>query len=266
LSNGNFNDSDLFGNLDGFGFGDLSDISLYNKDSEDKKQKANDKHLLPEDLIYDKNLICPVCNKEISIKVVKTSGIRTISRDSDFMIYYGEPNPLFYDAWMCKSCGYAALSTKFSNVSDKQIKLIKDNISSKWKFNKIYPSLYNADVALEMYQLVLLNIVVKAGKDSEKAMICLKIAWLFRLKKDMGNEKKYLLQTINGLCNAFEKEAFPIAGMDQPTVSYLIGELYRRIGDNANAIIWFGRALLSKDAKPKIKEMVRTQKELITNK
>jgi len=257
------NDLNLFEDLEEFGFEGLSCISLYKDEIVEAKHKVSEIQISPEEYLFDKKLTCPVCEKYISIRAVKMSGIRTISRDTDFMTYYRDPNPMFYDAWVCKFCGYAALSSKFALITEKQSKLIRNTISSKWKFNKTYPDSYTADIALELHHLALLNTAVKMGKDSEKAIICLKMAWLYRLKKDIENEKKYLFNAINGLKNAYEKEIFPVIGMDEPTVIYLIGELYRRIDDNTNAIYWFGKALLNKNSKPKIKEMVRVQKELI---
>jgi len=59
-------------------------------------------------------------------------------------------------------------------------------------------------------------------KDSEKAMICVKIAWLYRLKNDRENEKKFLYPALQGLIKAYEYELLPVAGMDGPSLEYLI--------------------------------------------
>lgn len=257
----------LFGKLTVFGFDNLDSVSIY-KTEEEQKEKDQDKknkvrEVPPAEFVFDRKTVCPVCEKKITVRAVKTSSIRVISRDTDFLTYYQEPNPLFYDVWVCNNCGYAALSNKFSTILEKQKKLVKENISSKWKFNKVYPPLYDEDIAIEMHQLALLNAVVKMAKDSEKAMLCLKIAWLYRLKKDEENEKRFLLQAQQGFKLAYEKENFPIAGMDQAALNYLIGEIYRRLDDTSNALLWFSRVLADRYAKPKIKDMARDQKDLI---
>jgi len=255
---------DLFGNLSGLGLDGFGSVSIYSSQEEKvEKQQKKETQANPRDFVYDRKTVCPVCSKNIAVKAVKTSGMRIISRDTDFMTYYQEPNPMFYDAWVCTQCGYAALSNKFGSISDKQVKLIKDNISAKWKFNKIYPDLYDADTAIEMHQLALLNTVIKAGRDSEKAMTCLKLAWLYRLKKDAENENKFIFQALQGFTKAFEKEPLPIAGMDGSSLQYLIGELYRRLGDNSNALLWFSRVISDRNTKPKIKDMARDQKDII---
>lgn len=236
-------------------------ISSKKKDTLEKKNETSKKN--PKDFLYDKKIKCPVCGKESYVKAVKSSSVRVISRDTDFMIYYHDPNPMFYDVWLCIHCGYAALSNRFSEISGKQIKLIQENISARWQSNRNYPSLYTVDIAIEMYRIALYNVIVKEGKSSEKAAICLRLAWLYRLKKEEENEIKFLNHTREELVKAYESEDFPIMGLDESGVQYLIGEMYRRIGDNSNALVWFSKVLMNRNAKPKIKEMARDQKDLI---
>jgi hypothetical protein len=227
--------------------------------------ESGDNLTSPKDFIFDRKVTCPVCSKSITEKAVKSSGVRVVSRDTDLMIYYQEPNPSLYDAWFCSLCGYAALSAKFNTISDKQVSLIKENICSKWQSNKVYPPVYDADTAIEIHKLALLNTVVKKGMNSEKAMVCLKLAWLYRLNKNEALEIKFLTEAKNGFLKAYEEETFPIAGMDESTLQYLLGELFRRIDDNQDALQWFSKVLTDRNAKPKIKDMARDQKDLIFN-
>jgi uncharacterized protein len=257
-------DNKIFGDLSNFGFDNLDNFTLYAPNEEKRNaKKENINERSPLDAIYEKKLDCPNCYSQIVVPAVKTSAIRITAKDTDFMIYYQSPNPSFYDVWFCKVCGYAAMSNRFANINDTQKKLIKGTITSKWKFSKEYPILYTEEIAIETHQLALLNAVVKRSRDSEKAMICLKIAWLYRLKTDAINEKKYLRQALHGFLNAYEKETFPIAGLDGSSAQYLIGELYRRVEDNSNSLLWFGRVLMSRTATEKIKSMTRDQKDKI---
>lgn len=259
--------NDLFDSLKGMGLTDLDDIELY-KDEEKKKEAAAESapKTSPQDFIFDRKVKCPVCSKDITVKAVKSAGIRVVSRDTDLMTYYQEPDPSFYDAWFCSSCGYAAMSAKFSTISDTQAELVRKNISSKWQFNKVYPPVYDVDTAIEIHKLALLNTIVKMGRNSEKAMICLKLGWLFRLNKNQAEEIKFLTEAKNGFLRAYESESFPISGMDKPTLEYLIGELFRRVGDNENALQWLSKVLVDRTAKQKIKDIAREQKDLIFSK
>lgn len=259
------NSSDnLFDNLSGLGFGDLRSIQLYaNNEEPEKKPAGTIRQHTPEDFIFERKVECPVCYKQIGVPCVKTSSIRVLEKDSDFMVHYADPNPSYYDAWVCTYCGYTALSSRFTVLTEKQKKLIRDNITAMWNPDKTYPLLHTVDLAIEKHQLALLNAVVKQGKDSEKAIICLKTAWLYRLKKELIDERKFLDQARQGFIKAVEKESPPIAGLDEPSLEYLIGELYRRLGDSSNALLWFSRVIMNRLTKPRVKELARNQKDLI---
>lgn len=255
---------DFFTSIRQFGFDHLATMSLYGSDDtkEEKKAAETVKHDLTKN-IFERKVDCPVCGKQTSIRAVKSSSVRILSKDTDFMTHYQDPNPMFYDAWLCSHCGYAALSGRFKIITDAQKKLIRENISYSWKYHNDYPLLYTADIAIELHQLALLSTVVKQGRNSEKAMICLKLGWLYRMKEDRENELKFLEQACVGFIRAIEKESFPVAGMDLPTLSYLIGELYRRQNDRTNALLWFSRVLTDKNAKSRVKDMARDQKDAI---
>lgn len=257
------NTFDPFSNLKNLGFSDLGDLSLFNDKSKDEKKQNVTSQPTTQDCIYERKVECPVCYNQISIRSVKTSCIRVLSKDSDFMQYYKDPNPMFYDAWVCLKCGYAALSSKFNIISEKQKKLIKENITTKLKPNRTYPAVYDIDTAIEMHQLALLNTTIKIGRDSEKAFICLKLAWLYRLKKDENTEYAFLFQALKGFLMAYENESPPIAGLDESSLEYLIGELYRKLDNDSCALKWFSKVLYNPNAKAKIKDMARDQKEYI---
>ncbi|NLY43176.1 MAG: DUF2225 domain-containing protein [Clostridiaceae bacterium] len=240
----------------------LEDLKNQEHYMEDENEKTIYDEKRKVEALFDRKLVCPVCDSNITVRSVKSSSIRILSRDSDFMIHYKEPNPMFYDVWVCPQCGYAAISAQFNNINDKQIKLIREKICSKWH-PRTYPPVYDIDIAIERYKLALLSSIVKDGKISERALLCLKLAWLNRIKKDEKNEKKFMSQALKGFIKSYESEIFPIAGLDEPSLTYLIGELYRRLDDNTNALIWFGRVLSNTSAKNSIKDLAREQKYII---
>ena len=66
--------------------------------------------------LFDKQVICPVCDSHFKAKTVKSKSPRIISKDSDFFIRYSVANPYFYDVLICNSCGYAAMRSDFENT------------------------------------------------------------------------------------------------------------------------------------------------------
>lgn len=228
-------DNNIFSGLENLGFKDVSNLDLYKKSSEEETTMKNvekEKNVDETIYLYDKSVTCPVCGTVIKAKAVKNSAYRIIKRDSDLFNYYNTINPYFYDVWLCNNCGYAAMKIDFPKLRDFQIPTIKNNISSKWH-SKNYPNTYDVNVALERFKISLLNYTVIEADASKKAMNCLKIAWMYRILEDKGHEKLFLSTALEGFVKAYTDERFPIYGMDKFTLMYLIGELYRRVGDQS---------------------------------
>lgn len=252
---------DIFSGLEDLGFEDAAGLDLYNKKQEDPKKKV-EKEKTEEDYLFNRDVECPVCGTKFKVKALKSSAYRIGKKHSDFYVSYNLVNPYFYDVWICNECGYSALKSDFEKIKYHQIDQVKEKISSRW-VAKDYPETYDVDIAIERYKLALLNYWAIDSKSSMKAMTCLKIAWMYRVKEDTDNEKLFLTKAKEGFDDAYFNEDMPIYGMDRFTVMYLIGELNRRIGKNDEALSWFSKVITSAAAKQKIKEMCRDQKDLI---
>lgn len=212
--------------------------------------------------LFFKEIECPVCEKKFKTLSVKVDATRVHSRDSDLFIRYTVENPYFYEVWICPACGYSALKVDFQNIRKYQIELVKSKITPKW-VNREYPIPFTEKVAIERYKLSLLNAVVIESKESTKAIICLKIAWMYRLLSDESNEKVYLNQALLSLKDTYINEKLPVYGLDRFSIMFLIGEINRRIGEEETALRWFSEVITSIGAPQKVKEMARDGKDKI---
>ncbi|MCH3965251.1 MAG: DUF2225 domain-containing protein [Clostridium sp.] len=213
-------------------------------------------------MLYDKKVSCPVCGTSFKARSIKKGSYRILKKDSDFFIRYSRINPYFYDVWVCDECGYAAIKNDFEKLSDYDAQMIKGKISPKWK-HKNYPEVYDINLAIQRYKLSLLNYYTINSKASKKAINCLKLAWMYRLKDDHGSELQFLKQALNNFSTAYYNEPSPICGMDKYTTMYLIGELKRRLGDGEESLIWFSQVMTSPTSSQKIKDLAREQRDLI---
>lgn len=259
-------DKNIFSGLEDLGFGDIGNIEIYKKseDKEDNKDKEREENsnIKEETLLYDKKVVCPVCENNFSANAVKTSGYRMKKRESDFYIKYDIINPYFYDVWICNVCGYAAMKSDFHKLKKFEIEIIQKNITPKWRGRK-YPAIYDINIAIERYKLSLLNYSVMGAKASKKAMNCLKLSWLYRDLGDIKNEQIFRGQSLIGFKDAYLNEQLPIYGMEGFTIMYLIGELNRRSGNYDEALRYLGDVITSKSADRKIKDLAIDQRDLI---
>ncbi|MDE6566591.1 MAG: DUF2225 domain-containing protein [Lachnospiraceae bacterium] len=273
----------LFSNLGQFGLGKLEKMDVFEEDA--KKEAANDasgeeKHtVMEEDLLFDKGFTCPVCDEEFHSKMVRTGKVKLLSADTDLRPKYQLVDSLKYDALVCPKCGYASLSRFFKFMLPAQAKMIRENITTNFKGIETTGNTYSYDDAIARHQLALANAVVKKAKDSEKAYTCLKIAWLYRgkaehLPKDTENynqeikelkeqEVELLENACEGFLSAYSKESFPMCGMDELTVTYLVADLCRRTGRFDEAARWISKVLTSRTANERIKNKARDIKELL---
>lgn len=271
----------IFSGLEDFGLGKLSDMDVYAA-AEDptKKDKTEEKPKFNEaDYTFDKTYTCPVCDNEFKSKTIKTGKVKLISADTDLRPKYQLVDSLKYDAVVCPHCGYSALNRFFNYMTASQSKLIKENISANFKGLSEEGDIYTYDDSITRHKLALVNTIVKKGKTSERAYTCLKLAWLIRgkkenlpadeqeydkVQKELGAEENELLENAyNGFMGAFEKEVFPMCGMDEMTTTYLVADLARRIGKYDEASRWISRVLISREANERIKSKAREIKELI---
>ncbi len=219
-----------------------------------------------DEYLYLKEIECPVCRRKFSATKVKARGCKVDKRDSDFCVHYVGINPLYYDAWVCDYCGYAAQADKFLDISYKEADLIKKTITPKWK-QRSFEGERSIDTAIEAFKLVLLNHQVRGVKASELAKVCMRIAWLYRFKKD-ERENEFIKFALKYYTETFEKERFPADKLDENTCIYMIAELNFRIENYEDSVKWFSRLISSPEARknPALIEAARDQFQLVKEK
>ncbi len=272
--------ANLFAGLESLGLKIKKDINVFEQDKKEERQAAQGetkpKEISEESLLFDKTHKCPVCDSEFKCKMVRTGKAKLVSQDMDLRPKYQGIDPLKYDAILCPVCGYASLNRYFNFVMSSQAKQIKEQISSTFKYTSENGKTYSYDEAITRHKMALLNTVVKRGKVSERAYTCLKLAWLFRGKREVmmqgeyskeeakalyEEEKECLKNAHEGFVAAFSQEEFPMCGMDQYTVTFLVAELSRRIGEYEEAKRWVSKVLVARDANRRIKDKALALKE-----
>ena len=212
--------------------------------------------------LYNKEIVCPVCQKKFKVTKVKARACLVDKRDSDFCVHYKDINPMFYDAWVCENCGYAAQADKFEDISPKDANKLLAKIGSRWT-KRSFSGERDIEAALEAFKLILISHQIIAVKASEMAKVCMRIAWLYRFKED-EKEMDFLRFAAQYYTQTYEKERFPADKLDESTCAYMIGELNRRIGNYEEAVKWFSRLIGSPDARrnPTLIEAARDQYQL----
>jgi uncharacterized protein (DUF2225 family) len=170
---------------------------------------------------------------------------------------------MFYDAWVCEHCGYSAQAEKFDDIPSRDAAILKKELAPKWS-QRSFAGERTLDMAIEAFKLVLYNHQLRKQKSSEFAKICIRIAWLYRIKED-PREIDFIKFALRYYTETYEKERFPVDKMDENTCMYMVGELNRRAGNNEEAVKWLSRLISSPDARrnPTLIDMARDQFQLV---
>ncbi|MBP3889109.1 MAG: DUF2225 domain-containing protein [Cellulosilyticum sp.] len=218
-----------------------------------------------EELIYEKDYKCPMCNQNIRQKVVKASKNKLLDVDFDLNARYEKVNPLFYEVVVCETCGFAQLNKKEEMPTLAESKLIKEKICANFAGRK-YSTYYTAEDAVDRYKLALLNAIIRNATEGEKGYIALKLAWVYRAEGNEVEEKRFIGEALKCFLNAYQKESFPIFELQEETVCYLIAALSYQVDNLKQALNWIQVTLKGEEVSPKLRDRCFTLKQMIREK
>lgn len=273
------------GLLDFSEFGAKKKISLF-EETEQKgagkgaEQKAvKSKEDIELEALFDKSYTCPICANKLVEKKVRSGKVKLIKSDLMLRATYEQLDPNKYGTIACHKCGYAALDRYFEGLTQPQKNLIQENVTPTYKDKPAPEGVYSYDYALEMHKLALFNAVVKKARASERAYICLKMAWLCQgkiesLPEDTPDRDAVIAQcqedtkelyknACEGFTTAIQTEPFPMCGMDDMTVTYLVAALNTEIGEYDIALRMLGEVITNAAVKNNLKDKARDLKDEI---
>ncbi len=273
--------SGLLSGLASLGLGNLESAKVFEEPEKENAQQAQPEvHQVEEkELVYEKAFECPVCDSKITSKVMKSGKVKLEGTDLDLRPKYDGIDPMKYDVVLCPKCGFTALTRYFKAMTPTQVRLIKENISKNVKLHPFDGEIYTYEEAMERYKLALACAIVRQAKASEKAYICLKSGWVLRgwqeslddkaadyeaKKKELEQaEMEYLKNALDGFMAAMASESFPMCGMDEVTMDYLIAVLAMKFKQYDVSSKLIGSILVSSNANARMKDKARELKEMI---
>lgn len=236
---------------------------------------------LPDnDYVFEKKCKCPVCGANFTSPTVKSSKARMVGSDMDLRPKYENINVIKYDAVVCKECGYSALERYFKDdLKAFQKENVKTKITTAFTPREMGPTL-SYEEAFYRYKMAFISTVTKEAAESEKAYVCLKSAWLLRgwreqLEADgdtsksenlLTQEKNYLKNAKEGFEKANISEDYPLAGMDENTVDYLLAALSFKFEEYDTAMKLCSGLIADRGTNPRVKERARDLKDEIAKK
>jgi uncharacterized protein len=179
------------------------------------------------------SLTCPACRNRFESRLVV--GYQIGDKDSDFCPRYTDGNPLPGFLHVCPDCGYVGYEADYRNLTDEgQISRVQTLLAGfHWTPGQ---ELGGA----ERYRRAALIGTYIGKRSAEIADLYLQATWCSRMQGEPDDEQRNARRkAVKYFKLALEAEEF--SRDDLPLVHYLLGELYRRLGNADSAREHFGR-------------------------
>ena len=265
----------LFAGLEKFGI-KTDKVDIYAEDKADAKKAeagAAEAVEIPkeEDFLLEKVVRCQKSDNDGDLTEVKRGEAIRFVPDAGLRPRLQYVDSLKYDVASCPNCGYTSLNRYFEHITTGQIKLVKEQVCSNYQPERPQGlAIYDYDLAIDMHKLSLFNAMAKKARTSERAYNCLIISWLLRTKieeldtsTEIGQQKlkdckveeeAFYKEAYEGFLKAVSTELFPICGMDQSTMDYLLANMAAHYKQYDVASKCISRVLTSSAANRKIKD------------
>jgi uncharacterized protein (DUF2225 family) len=176
-------------------------------------------------------LRCPVCDNEFkSQSVVSTNAFG--GKRTDFHERAAGTQPLAYLIHMCSECGYSGGEADFTSAADVS-PVLKQQV-----FKELAPLRPALVCGSEKYEAAA-KVAQWQGTDPRHvADLLLRAAWCCVDEGDVEAERYYRRHA----AWMFEEALKAYDGVpreERAILTYLVGELWRRIGDTKKAAVWF---------------------------
>ncbi|MBE5911666.1 DUF2225 domain-containing protein [Pseudobutyrivibrio sp.] len=279
----------LLSGMEKFGFSMDGELDILAEDKPKKNAAGPAQAAAPvvkeeKDFILDKKVRCPVCDNEFPIKAVLTTKLKRLEPDYDLRPNYEYVDKCKYDFISCPKCGYSALDTTFSKIDTARVKLIRSEFCPSFKpqTGETLPETYSYEYSIEKFKLALICTLKKRAKMSEKAYVCLKIAWLRRAQlKELQGQKDadpkivemikkeydgFYRQAYEGFMKAISSETPPYCGMASEAVEFMLANMSMHFKKYDAAMKLVARLIQSPSTSRKLKDKCVDLKEEITAK
>ena len=178
---------------------------------------------------------CPVCEARFAVTAVSSCGSH--GADSDFRPHFWGTDPLENYVHSCVECGFSGYHQDFlDGVSETVIRKIRKFLSPRTR------DLQRVNAPFFRYEFMALIYEWEDRNSLEVGDSFLKASWVARTRSNREKERLYQREAVR----RFE-EALEIGECEEQEtraiVSYLVGDLHRRLNRKRRAETWYHRAL-----------------------
>jgi uncharacterized protein len=185
-------------------------------------------------------LTCPSCGYEFTSEAMDWYELPG-RKHTDFHLQATGAQPLPYEVHLCIRCGFAGAEAAFTGEREVSFGVRRHIL------DEITPRLAETEpAASDKYDCAAKIALWDAAGDRIVADLWLRAAWCCVDEGDIEAERYYRRLAVQHFMDALESyDAIPRD--ERAVVTYLVGELWRRIGNEQRATEWFDRVGIEVD-------------------
>lgn len=220
-------------------------------------------HKRDMDLIWLKEMTCPVCGGKFQSENIRQNKLMQVQNDEDFHTHFDPISPLYYAVVVCPDCYYAERRQNFDEIKGKPLAAVKAGLPSLKQlasgFN--FRLIRTFELAVKSFELGALTIQLKGETSDVIGGMYMRAAWTCREAGEVGLEQAYLKKTLEYYEKAYLNEATEFGQLGACGFQYMMGEIYRRLGNEDKAMELYLKAVSNKEIKqkPQVERLAREQ-------
>ncbi len=185
---------------------------------------------------------CPICGETTRVVKVK-SKLLAEHTDEDFCVHYKDFNPYFYKIWFCEHCGFAADEKTFlGSIPLMHKRKIQEFLNSR-KLGLKFVEERQVPDAVASFKLAIFYAELTGQSLAKRAGLYLELGWIYRASEEKEREDEMLERAISLYDRSLMTERYPINGLSDNTVIYLIGAIYYRLHDFEKSTQYLSRII-----------------------
>ena len=185
---------------------------------------------------------CPICGETTRVVKVK-SKLLAERTDEDFCVHYKDFNPYFYKIWFCEHCGFAADEKTFlGSIPLTHKRKIQEFVNSR-KLGLKFVEERQVPDAVASFKLAIFYAELTGQSLAKRAGLYLELGWIYRASEEKERESEMLERAISLYDRSLMTERYPINGLSDNTVIYLIGAIYYRLHDFEKSTQYLSRII-----------------------
>ncbi len=185
---------------------------------------------------------CPICGE--STRIVKTKSKLMVEKtDEDFCVHYKGFNPYFYKIWFCEHCGFAADEKTFLGTMPSLHKKKIQEFLAQRKLGMQFVEERGIPDAVASFKLAIFYAEMTDQPLARRAGLYLELAWIYRADGEQDKENEMMQRAADLYDTSLMTERYPINGLSDNTVVYLVGAIYFRMQDYEKSTQYLSRII-----------------------